>query len=163
MTGATSSGSFGGFTPAMPAFIRLVASVILLLVVELVVSGFLGLYNYIPGTQVTGLNLAVFILGLIAAIFILKFGTQLTDAVSDAYKAYKNWTPLLGYFFQILAIVILYSVSYSLAVPYLGSAPWTFSLIFLVIALIPTIKVTVHLVHAFEGSTAPKHGYDHQI
>jgi hypothetical protein len=146
----------------MPAFIRLVVGVIVLLVVELVVTGFPGLYNLISGTQVTGLDVALFIIGLIAALIILKFGTQLTNAVSDAYKAYKNWTPLLGYFFQITAIVIIYSVSYSLAAPYLGSAPWTFSLIFLLIALVPTIKVTVNLVHAFEGSTPPKHGHDQQ-
>lgn len=146
----------------MPALIRLIAGVILLLVVELVVLGFPGLYNYISGTQVTGVNLAVFIIGLIAALIILKFGTQFANAVSEAYRAYKNWTPLLGYFFQIIAIVIIYSVSYSIATPYLGSAPWTYSLIFLLIALIPTIKVTVNFVHAFDGSTAPKHGYDHQ-
>ncbi|SRR5712692_50766 len=162
MTGSTSNSSWGAMTPIMPAFIRLIIGVIVLVVVEVVVLGFPGIYNNISGTQVTGANVAVFFIGLIVALILVKFGTQLTNAVSDAYKAYKNWTPLLGYFFQIVAIVILYSVTAGVASPYFASAPYAYPLIFLLLALVPTIKVAVNLVHAFEGSTAPKHGHEYQ-
>lgn len=149
-------------TPIMPAFIRLIIGVIVLVVVEVVVLGLPGIYNNISGTQVSGANVAVFFIGLIVALILVKFGTQLTNAVSDAYKAYRNWTPLLAYFFQIVAIVILYSVTNVVAAPYFASAPWTYPLIFLLLALIPTIKVAVNLIHALEGTPAPKHGHEFQ-
>ncbi len=162
MTDQSSNSSWGAFTPVMPAFIRLIVGVIVLVVVETVVLGFQGIYNNIPGTQVSNANVAVFLIGLIAALIVLKFGTQLSNAVSDVYKAYKTWTPLLAYTFQIIAIVILYTVTSGITTPYFTSAPWSYPLIFLLIALIPTIKVSINLVHALEASPAPKHGHDYQ-
>ena len=137
----------------MPAFIRLVAGVIVLVIVEAVVLGFPGIANNITGTQVSFANIAVFMIGLIVCFIILKFGTQLAETVSDAYKSYKTWTPLLAYFFQIIAIGILYAVTSPIAQPYFTTNPWAFPLIFLLIALIPTLKVVVNLVHGLEGSS----------
>ncbi len=147
-----SSGTWGPFTPIMPAFIRLVASVIVLVVVEAIVLGFPGINSNISGTTISTANIAVFFIGLVVAFIVLKFGTQLAHAVSEAYKAYRNWTPLVAYFFQIVAIAILYTVSSSVASPYFTSAPWAYPLIFLLIALIPTLKVVVNTVHALEGT-----------
>lgn len=150
---ASSGSTWGPFTPIMPAFIRLVASVIVLVVVEAIVLGFPGINSYISGTTISTANIAVFFIGLIVAFIFLKFGTQLAQAMSDAYKAYRNWTPLVAYFFQIIAIAILYTVSSSVASPYFTSAPWAYPLIFLLIALIPTLKVVVNLVHALDGNS----------
>ena len=136
----------------MPAFIRLVLGVIVLIVVEAVVLGFPGIGYNISGTSISVANVAVFTIGLIVALIVLKFGTQLADTASDAYKSYKTWIPLLAYFFQIVAIVILYEVTRGIAEPYFASQPWAFPLIFLLIALLPTIKVAVSMVHALEGS-----------
>lgn len=153
MTDSTNKGTWGAFTPVMPAFIRLVAGVIVLVIVEAVVLGFPGIANNITGTQVSFANIAVFMIGLIVCFIILKFGTQLAETVSDAYKSYKTWTPLLAYFFQIIAIGILYAVTSPIAQPYFTTNPWAFPLIFLLIALIPTMKVVVNLVHGLEGSS----------
>lgn len=150
-TSNAASGTWGPFTPIMPAFIRLVASVIVLIIVEAIVLGFPGITSNITGTSISVANVAVFFIGLLVAFIVLKFGTQLANATSEAYKAYKNWTPLVAYFFEIVAIAILYSVSSSVASPYFTSAPWAYPLIFLMIALIPTLKVVVNLVHALEG------------
>src|SRR2546430_10855482 len=79
-------------------------------------------------------------IGLIVFFVSLKFGTQLANTVQDAYKNYKAWTPLLAFFFQIVAIGILYAVTTGIASPYFAADPWAFPLIFLLIALIPTIK-----------------------
>ncbi len=141
----------------MPAFIRLIAGVIVLVVIEAVVLGFPGISQNISGSTISIASLAVFFIGLIVAFIVFKFGTQLSNAVSDAYKAYKNWVPLLAYIFQILAIVILYNVSNGIASPSFASAPWAYPLIFLLIALIPTLKVVVNVVHALEGSPTSKH------
>src|SRR6266568_4189298 len=95
----TSSGSnstWGAFTPVMPAFIRLIAGVIVLVIIEAVVLGFPGISQ----------NITVFMIGLVVAFVVFKFGTQLSKAVSDAYKNYQTWVPLLAYIFQIIAIVI---------------------------------------------------------
>ncbi len=153
----SSSNTWGAFTPVMPAFIRLIAGVIVLVIIEAVVLGFPGISNPISGSTITLANVAVFFIGLIVSIIVLKFGTQLANAVSDAYKAYRNWTPLLAYFFQIIAIAILYTVSSGVAAPYFTSAPWAYPLAFLLIALIPTLKVVVNLVHALEGTPSSKH------
>src|SRR5690242_2202780 len=83
---------------------------------------------------------------LIVGVIVLKFGTQLANTVQDAYKSYKTWTPLLAYFFQIVAIGILYAVSSGLASPYFSADPWAFPLIFLLIALVPTLKVVTSVV-----------------
>jgi hypothetical protein len=145
----TSSGSnstWGAFTPVMPAFIRLIAGVIVLVIIEAVVLGFPGIGQNISGSSISIANIAVF-----------KFGTQLSKAVSDAYKNYQTLVPLLAYIFQIIAIVILYSVSSGIASQYFTSAPWAYPLIFLLIALLPTLRVVVNLVHALDGQSATKH------
>ena len=155
MTDSTShKGSWGAFEPVMPSFVRLIAGVIVLVIVEAVVLGFPGITNNITGTQISAANIAVFMIGLIVCLVVLKFGTQLADTVSDAYKSYRNWTPLLAYFFQIIAIAILYSVTNPMAQPYITSTPWIFPLLFLIIALIPTVKVVGSVIHNLEGSSS---------
>ncbi len=142
----------------MPAFIRLVAGVIVLLVVEAVVLGFPGIQQNITGTSISIANLSVFFIGLIVAFIVLKFGTQLANTVSHAYKAYKTWTPLLTVIFQIIAIGILYAVTNAIAAPYFTSVPWALPLIFLMIAIIPTIRALVTVVNAVEGQpSGPRH------
>ena len=142
----------------MPSFIRLVAGVIVLVIVEAVVLGFPGISNPITGTSTISVaNIVVFMLGLIVCFILLKFGTQLADTVSDTYKNYRTWTPLLAYFFQIVAIGILYSVTNGIAQHYFTAQQWAYPLIFLLIALIPTIKVVVNMVHALEGTGTTKH------
>jgi len=152
-----SDSTWGAFTPIMPAFIRLIAGVIVLVIVEAVVLGFQGITNNIAGSSISIASVAVFFIGLIVAFIVFKFGTQLSKAVSDAYKNYETWVPLLAYFFQIIAIIILYSVSSGIASPYFSSAPWAYPLIFLLIALLPTLKVVVNLVHGLEGTPTGKH------
>ncbi len=155
---SSSSGSWGPLTPIMPATVRLLVSVIVLVVVEAIVLGFTGIQSNIPGSQISIATLAVFIVGFVVSLIVLKFGTQLSNAVSNAYKAYRTWTPLLAYCFQVIAIVILYAVTNPIASPYMTSAPWAYPLIFLLIALIPTMKVAINLVHALEGNAPTKHG-----
>src|SRR6266849_2868638 len=114
----TSSGSnstWGAFTPVMPAFIRLIAGVIVLVIIEAVVLGFPGIGQNISGSTISIANVAVFCIGIVVSLIVFKFGTQLSKAGSDAYKNYQNWVPLLAYIFQIIAIVILYSVSSGIA------------------------------------------------
>ncbi len=155
MTDSTSNkGTWGAFEPVMPAFIRLIAGVIVLVIVEAVILGFPGIASNITGSTISYSDVAVFMIGLIVCFIVLKFGTQLADTVSDAYRSYKTWTPLLAYFFQIVAIGILYEVTNPIAQPYFTSDPWAFPLIFLLIALVPTIKVVVNMVHALEGSNS---------
>src|SRR6266566_651758 len=79
--------------------------------------GFPGISNPITGSTISVANIVVFMLGLIVCFIILKFGTQLADTVSDTYKNYRTWTPLLAYFFQIVAIGMLYSVTNGIAQP----------------------------------------------
>src|SRR5881396_58434 len=156
MTDSSSDKTWGAFAPVMPSFIRLIAGVIVLVVVEAVVLGFPGISSPITGSTISVANIVVFMIGLIVCFVILKFGTQLATTVSDAYKSYRTWTPLLAYFFQIVAIAILYAVTNPIAQPYFTSQPWAFPLIFLLIALIPTIKVVVNMVHALEGPGTTK-------
>lgn len=153
---STNSGSWGGLSPIMPAFIRLIASVVVLVIIEAIFLGFNGTASTISGTSFTVANIAIFIIGFVVAMILLRFGTQLSNAVSDAYKAYRSWSPILAYFFQIAAIVVLYMVSSSLVSPYFGGAQWAYPLIFLLIALIPTLKVVTSIVHILDGTT-PKH------
>src|SRR5467141_4953922 len=104
----TSSGSnstWGAFTPVMPAFIRLIAGVIVLVIIEAVVLGFPGITQNITGSTISIASIVVFMIGLVVAFIVFKFGTQLSKAVSDAYKNYQTWSPLLAYVFQIIAIV----------------------------------------------------------
>ena len=152
-TQSGSDSTWGAFTPVMPAFIRLIAGVIVLVIIEAVVLGFPGISQNITGSTISISSVAVFCIGLVVALIVFKFGTQLSKAVSDAYKSYQAWVPLLAYIFQIIAIVILYNVSSGIAGQYFTSAPWAYPLIFLLIALLPTMRVVVNLVHALEGST----------
>ncbi len=156
MTDSSSDKTWGAFAPVMPSFIRLIAGVIVLVVVEAVVLGFPGISSPITGSTISVANIVVFMIGLIVCFVILKFGTQLANTVSDAYKSYRTWTPLLAYFFQIVAIGILYAVTKDIAQPYFSAQPWAFPLMFLLIALIPTIKVVVNMVHALEGPGTTK-------
>jgi len=156
-TQSGSNSTWGAFTPVMPSFIRLIVGVIVLVVIEAVVLGFPGINGNISGSAVSIADVAVFSIGLIVALIVFKFGAELAKAVSDAYKNYEKWVPLLSYIFQIITIVILYNVSAGLASPYFASAPWAYPLIFLLIALLPTIRVVVDLVHALEGSNTQKH------
>ena len=155
---ADANKTWGAFAPVMPSFIRLVVGVIVLIVVEAVVLGFPGIGYNVSGTAISVADIAVFAIGLVVALIVLKFGTQLSETASEAYKNYKSWIPLLAYFFQILAIVILYEVTNGIASPYFATAPWAFPLIFLLIALIPTLKVVTNVIHALEGAGATKHG-----
>src|SRR5437588_12974718 len=104
MTDSTSNKSWGAFAPVMPSFIRLVAGVIVLVIVEAVVLGFPGISNPITGSTISVANIVVFILVVILCFVILKFATQLADTVSDTYNNYRPRTPLLACFFQIVAI-----------------------------------------------------------
>ena len=149
--------TWGAFAPVMPSFIRLVIGVIVLIVVEAVVLGFPGVGYNISGTSITVANVAVFAIGLIVALVVLKFGTQLAETAGDAYKNYRSWIPLLSYFFQIVAIAILYEVTKDLAASYFASDPWAFPLIFLLIALIPTLKVVTSIIHTLEGTNTTRH------
>ena len=156
-TSSGSNSSWGAFTPVMPAFIRLIAGVIVLVIIEAVVLGFPGIGQNISGSTISIANVAVLCIGLIVALIVFKFGTQLSNAVSDAYKNYQTWVPLLAYIFQIIAIFILYNVSSGLAAPSFASQPWAYPLIFLLIALIPTLKAVINIVHSLEGSSTGKH------
>src|SRR2546422_4205743 len=101
----TSSGSnstWGAFTPVMPAFIRLVAGVIVLVIIEAVVLGFPGIGPPISGSTISIANIAVFMIGLFVALIVFKFGTQLSKAGSDADKSYQNRVPFLAYIFPII-------------------------------------------------------------
>ncbi|OLD54617.1 hypothetical protein AUI46_07890 [archaeon 13_1_40CM_2_52_13] len=157
MTDSTSNKTWGAFTPVMPSFIRLVVGVIVLVIVEAVVLGFPGISNNITGSNVSVANIVVFMIGLIVCFIVLKFGTQLANTVQDTYKNYKAWTPLLAFFFQIIAIGILYAVTAGIAQPYFGANQWAYPLIFLLIALIPTIKVVTSIVNALDSTTSTKH------
>ena len=154
----TSNSQWGAFTPVMPAFVRLIASVVVLLIVNVVVLGFPGINTNITGTAVSIASLTVFCIGLVVAFIVLKFGTQLATAAANAYKAYRTWIPLLAFFFQIVAIGILYAVTNPLAAPYFTSTPWAIPLIFLLLALLPTLRMLTTFVKAFEG---PSHSTRH--
>jgi len=154
MTDSSSTkGTWGAFEPMIPSFIRLVAGIIVLVIIEAVVLGFPGIASNISGSSISVANVAVFVIGSIVCFVVLKFGTQLANTVSDEYKSYRNWTPVLAYFFQILAIWILYMVTSPIAQPSFASDPWALPLIFLLIALVPTLKVVTNIIHTLEGSS----------
>src|SRR5216117_3490869 len=104
---------FGDFRPVMPSVIRLLVGIIVLIVVQSIVLGFPGITQIVPGTAFSIASFVIFTLGLIVAAVVLKFGTQLANVVSDAYKAYRAYAPILAWIFQLTAIYILYSVSRS--------------------------------------------------
>ncbi len=143
----------------MPSFMRLVAGVIVLIVVESIALGFPGLTQTIPSTSVTVTSLVVFLVGFIAAIIVFKYGTQLSSAAAEAYGDLKNYEELLTYFFQIAALYILYVTSRALvnATGLFRSAPWAYPMIFLIIGIIPTIRVVINTIHALESHSSQRH------
>ncbi len=147
---------FGDFRPVMPSVIRLLAGIIVLIVVQSIVLGFPGITQLVPGTAFSIASFVIFTLGLIVAAVVLKYGTQLANVVSDTYKAYRAYAPILAWIFQLTAIYILYSVSKTMVSGFFASAPWAYPLIFLAMALLPTIKVVVAVVHALEGQNVHK-------
>ena len=147
---------FGDFRPVMPSIIRLLAGIIVLIVVQSIVLGFPGISQTVPGTSFSVASFAIFTVGLVVAAVVLKYGTQLASAVSDTYKAYRAYAPILAWIFQVMALYILYSVSKTMVIGFFASAPWAYPLIFLAMALIPTVKVVVTVVHALEGQNAHK-------
>ncbi len=143
--------------PIMPSLVRLLAGVIVLFVIQVVALGLPGISQNLPSTSITMDAFLAFAIGLVAAIVVLKFGMQLSDAVADAYRNYKPYVPLLTYFFQIAAVYILYNACRVVSSEAFTSAPWAYPLIFLVLAVVPTVRVLTSLVHAFEGQESQKH------
>src|SRR5712692_5725090 len=144
------------FRPIMPPLIRLLAGIITLIVIQSVVLGFPGITALIPYTTITIASMTIFMLGLIVSAIVVKFGTQLSNAIADTYKSYKAYVPLLAWMFQMAALLILYNVSKPVASGYFTSIPWAYPLIFLLVALAPTIKVVVKLVDTLEGRNTSK-------
>src|SRR6266571_8728665 len=97
------SGISDDFRPILPSLIRLLAGVIVLVAIQSIVLGFPGITNTVAGSQYTMAGIAAFAIGLIAAIVVLKFGTQLASAAGEAYRSIKDYAPLLGWFFQVAA------------------------------------------------------------
>jgi hypothetical protein len=147
---------FGDFRPIMPSLIRLLAGIIVLIVVQSIILGFTGITQTVAGTSFTIASFVIFTLGLVVAGVVLKYGTQLASAVADTYKAYRAYAPVLAWIFQLMALYILYSVSKTMVSSFFASAPWAYPLIFLAMALIPTVKVVIAVVHALEGQNAHK-------
>lgn len=145
------------FRPIMPPLVRLLVGVIVLVVIQATILGFPGITQLIPTTSFTIASIVIFTLGLMVAGIVLKFGTQLADSLGEAYKSYKTWTPLVAYFFQMTALVILYYVSKSITASTFATIPWAYPLLFLLVALAPTIKVVVKIVNALEGKTTSRH------
>jgi hypothetical protein len=143
----------GSFRPLMPSFMRLVAGVILLVVVESIILGFPGLNQTIPSSTITISSLIIFTVGFVATILVFKYGTQLSAAAADAFDSVKNYQELLTWVFQIAALYIFYITSRALvtASGIFRSAPWAYPMIFVLIGLIPTIKVIVNTIHRVEG------------
>ena len=145
------------FRPIMPPLVRLLAGVIVLIVIQATILGFPGIAQLIPTTGITIANMVIFTLGLVVAGIVLKYGTQLGDSIGETYKEYKTWTPLVAWFFQIAALVILYNVSKAITASTFASVPWAYPLLFLLVALVPTIKVVMRLVNGLEGKNTTKH------
>jgi hypothetical protein len=144
------------FRPIMPPLIRLLAGIIVLVVVQAVILGFPGITQLIHTSTITIASIVVFLLGLVVAGVVLKFGTQLSDSLGETYKNYKPWVPLLAYLFQMTALVILYTVSKPL-VSFFATAPWAYPLLFLLIALVQTIRVVIRIVNNLEGHNTSRH------
>ena len=145
------------FRPIMPPLVRLLAGVIVLIAIQATILSFPGITQLIPTTGITIASIVIFMVGLIVAGIVLKFGTQLSDALGEAYKKYKTWTPLVAYFFQMTALVILYEVSKAITASTFASVPWAYPLLFLLVALAPTFKVVMRIVSGLEGRNTTKH------
>jgi hypothetical protein len=153
---SSSHDQFGDFRPLMPSIIRLLAGIIVLIVVQSIVLGLPGINQAVQGTSFSVASLAVFTVGLVVAAVVLKYGTQLASAIANTYKSYKALAPVLAWVFQLMALYILYTVSKSMVASFFATAPWAYPLIFLALALIPTIKVVIAVVHALEGQNIHK-------
>jgi len=140
----------------MPPLIRLLAGIIVLIVIQATVLGFPGISQLIPSTSLTIASMILFTLGLVFAGIVLRFGTQLSESLGDAYKSIRTWTPLLAYLFQMAALFIIYTVSKPVTSSFFASVPWAYPLLFLLVALAPTIKVVVRLVSGLEGRSTPR-------
>ena len=145
------------FRPIMPPLVRLLAGIILLIVIQATILGFPGITALIPSTSFTIATMFVFTLGLIVCGIVLKFGTQLAHSIGDAYKSYRGFVPFLTWLFQMIALVILYNVSKPLTASYFATIPWAYPLLFLLIAIVPTIRVLIITVNALETRNTPKH------
>lgn len=144
--------------PIMPPLVRLLAGIIVLVVLQAVVLGFPGITQLIPTTTIAISSVVIFLLGLVVCGIVLKFGTQLSESLGDAYKSVKNWAPVLAYFFQLAALLILYTISKPMVTSYFASYPWAYPLIFLLIAIVPTIRVVARVISNLEGhNTTTKH------
>jgi hypothetical protein len=139
--------------PVLPPFIRLIAAAIVLIAVQSIILGFPGINQPVLNSGYTTAAIAVFAIGLVGAIVLLKFGTQLANAAGEAYNSIKDYTPLLGWFFQIAALYILYIACKGIAGNIFASAPWAYPMIFLALAVIPTVKAVMNVVHSLEGHT----------
>ncbi len=145
------TGMTGDLRPILPSLIRLLAAAIVLIAVQNIVLGFPGITQPVLNSTYTMAGLAAFSIGLIGSILVLKFGTQLANAAGDAYGSIKDYAPLLGWFFQVAALYILYVACKGITGNVFNSAPWAYPLIFLLLAIIPTVKAVVNVVHALEG------------
>src|SRR5437899_13000861 len=107
----------------------------------------------IPGiATLSAAGLAVLAVGLVFAMVVLKFGTQVSNAVADAYRSARSWVPLLTYFFQIAALWILYMVCQGVASSLFTSAPWATPVVFLELAIITTVTVAATIGISFGGT-----------
>lgn len=150
------SSTMDDFRPIIPPLIRLLAGIIVLVVIQAAVAGFPGITQLIPTTSITIASMIIFVLGLVIAGIVLKFGTQLAESLGDVYKSLKTWSPVFAYLFQMTALFILYTVSKPVVSSFFASVPWAYPLIFLLVALGPTIKVIVRLVNNLEGHNTPR-------
>ena len=89
MTG--SKDPFGSFRPLMPSFMRLIAGIIVLIVVETIVLGFPGLTQTVPSSTITISSLIIFLVGFVATVLMFNYGTQLSAAAADTYDSMKNY------------------------------------------------------------------------
>lgn len=139
--------------PVLPPLIRLIASAIVLIALQSIILGFPGINQAVLNSTYTTAALAIFAIGFVGAIVVLKFGTQLANAAGEAYNSIKDYTPLLGWFFQIAALYILYIACKGITGNIFASAPWAYPMIFLVLAVIPTVKAVMNVVHSLESRT----------
>lgn len=146
-------GTSEGFQSILPSLLRLLIGVIALVVVQDIILGFPGMSQTLPTTNLTAASLTVLAVGLAAAMVVLKFGPQLSSAIADAYYWSKTYVPLLTYFFQVAALWLLYVSFKGVSTNVFASAPWAYPLIFLALAIVPTVRVVASIVQSLEGQT----------
>lgn len=146
-------GILDDFQPLMPSAIRLLAGIIVLLVVQGIVLGFPGINQPLPSSTVSVSSLLVLAIGLIGAVVVYKFGTQFSTALGENYHSYKDYAPWLTYFFQVASLWVVYTACKAIATPYFTSTPWAYPMIFLALAIVPTIRFLASIVQRLEGHT----------